>query len=102
MTSGTAGHRRDSPGTVPGSVAGRDGTHPYRGVPVSRLTYDPTHTEDCMTLEEKLKKVETLEELEGFANRRRYLPTLPRWTDEERGLILQRKYELEKLAARRK
>jgi len=55
-----------------------------------------------MTLEEKLKKVETLEELEGFANRRRYLPTLPRWTDEERGLILQRKYELEKLAARRK
>lgn len=47
------------------------------------------------TLEEKLAGISSLEELEGFANRRRYVPWLPKWTDEERGLILARKYELE-------
>ena len=48
-----------------------------------------------LTLEEKLAKIDCLLELEGFANRRRYVPWLPKWTDEERGLILARKYELE-------
>lgn len=80
--SGTTGHKRDSHGTVPLTVSGTDGTHPYRGVPLSRLS-------------EKLANINCLLELEGFANRRRYVPWLPKWTDEERGLILARKYELE-------
>ena len=79
---GTTGHKRDSHGTVPLTVSGTDGTHPYRGVPLSRLS-------------EKLARIDCLLELEGFANRRRYVPWLPKWTDEERGLILARKYELE-------
>ena len=55
------------------------------------------------TIEEKLQTITSLEELEGFANRRRYFPTLPKWTEEERRMILARKYELErKNAARRK
>jgi len=42
-----------------------------------------------------------LQELYGFANRRKVLgirdeAILPKWTDEERSLILARKYELEK------
>jgi len=48
------------------------------------------------TVEEKLKTIHSLEELEGFANRRRYVPWLPKWTEEERGLIMARKYELER------
>jgi len=54
------------------------------------------------TLEEKLAGISSLEELEGFANRRRYVPWLPKWTEEERGLILARKYELEQKNGRRK
>ena len=49
-----------------------------------------------MTLEEKLKSIKCLEELYGFANRRKVLQLdLPEWTAEERALILQRKYEIE-------
>lgn len=49
-----------------------------------------------VTLEQKLKSVTTLEELYGFANRRKVLQVdLPDWTPEERALIMQRKYELE-------
>ncbi len=76
------GHKRDSHGHVPLTVNGTDGTHPYRGVPLSQLSA-------------KLAKINCLLELEGFANRRRYVPWLPKWTDEEKALILQRKTELE-------
>lgn len=49
-----------------------------------------------MTLEDKLKNILTLDELEGFANRRSVLRVdLPKWTDEEKRLILVRKYELQ-------
>lgn len=49
-----------------------------------------------MTFEQKLKSITSLEELYGFANRRKVLQVdLPAWTDEERAMILQRKYELE-------
>ena len=49
-----------------------------------------------MTFEQKLKSITSLEELYGFANRRKVLQVdLPDWTDEERAMILQRKYELE-------
>ena len=36
-----------------------------------------------------------LAELEGFANRRRFDPTLPRWNATERDAILRRKFEME-------
>ena len=54
-----------------------------------------------LTLEEKLAKINCLKELYGFANRRIVLGIsdeniLPKWTDKERGLIMTRKYELEK------
>ena len=49
-----------------------------------------------MTFEQKLKTITSLEELYGFANRRKVLQVdLPDWTAEERAMILQRKYELE-------
>ena len=51
-----------------------------------------------MKLEDKIKSILSLEELEGFANRRKVLHAdLPMWTDEERAMILYRKYELERL-----
>ncbi len=54
-----------------------------------------------MTLEDKLKNIHCLKELYGFANRRKVLgiadeKILRKWTEQERLLILQRKYELEK------
>lgn len=36
-----------------------------------------------------------LGELEGFANRRKLNPTLPRWNATERDAILRRKFEME-------
>jgi len=54
-----------------------------------------------MKLEDKLKTIHSLEELYGFANRRKVLGVdLPKWTEEERRLILARKYELEKANAK--
>ena len=44
----------------------------------------------------KLASCLTLAELEGFANRRRFDPSLPRWTAAERAEILKRKIKLEK------
>ena len=49
------------------------------------------------TLEENLATITSLDELYGFANKRKVLGLdLPQWTDEERRLILSRKYELQK------
>ena len=52
-------------------------------------------------LSAKLAKINCLQELYGFANRRKVLGIsdeniLPKWTEEERQLILARKYELER------
>ena len=52
------------------------------------------------TFEEKLASCASLQELEGFANRRRYDPSLPKWTDEQRKAIIYRKLEMEKANAR--
>ena len=49
-----------------------------------------------VTLADKLQSVTTLEELEGFANRRKYGAQVEPWTDEERKEILWRKMELQK------
>jgi len=48
------------------------------------------------SFDEKLASCSTLAELEGFANRRRFDPNLPRWTAAERAEILKRKIKLEK------
>ena len=53
------------------------------------------------TLADKLQSVTTLEELEGFANRRKYGAQVEPWTDEERKEILWRKMELENKRKRR-
>lgn len=52
------------------------------------------------TFEQKLASCASLQELEGFANRRRYDPSLPKWTDNERKAIVWRKAEMEKANAR--
>jgi len=45
-----------------------------------------------------LQTVRSIAELEGVANRRRVLrnPNLSMWSDEQKQIILQRKYELER------
>ena len=48
------------------------------------------------TFEEKLNSCLNLGELEGFANRRQIDPSLPKWTEDERRMILAKKYEMEK------
>ena len=61
-----------------------------------------------MDLEIKLMKIDCLLELDGFLRRREIFQifddaVFPEWTAEERNMILNRKYELErKNAARRK
>ena len=48
------------------------------------------------SFEEKLQSISSLDELYGFANRRKVLQMdLPRWTEEERQMIMARKKELE-------
>ena len=41
--------------------------------------------------DERLNDCGCLGELEGFANRRQFDPTLPRWTEEQRAAIITRK-----------
>ena len=62
------------------------------------VTYPCGHfvgREWCRSFDEKLANCSTLAELEGFANRRRFDPSLPRWTAAERAEILKRKIKLE-------
>jgi hypothetical protein len=54
-----------------------------------------------VTLADKLQSVTTLEELEGFANRRKYGAQVEPWTEQERKEILWRKMELENKRKRR-
>ena len=43
----------------------------------------------------RLNACRDIEELEGFANRRKFNPTLPKWDASERDAILRRKFEME-------
>ena len=43
----------------------------------------------------RLDACRDIEELEGFANRRRLNPALPKWNASERDAILRRKFEME-------
>jgi len=67
-------------------AAGTARVHPHGTFKVAR----------GLTLADKLQSVTTLDELEGFANRRKYGAQVEPWTDEERKEILWRKMELMK------
>ena len=78
----------------------------HRVVPRSKL---PNPAIDYSLLSEKqfltmLNEFHCLEELAGLANRRRILntPSLPRWNEVQRGLIVQRKLELQNMKGKRK
>ena len=69
----------------------------------------PNLARDYSLLSEKqfltmLNEIHCLLELEGLANRRRILntPSLPRWNEIQRGMIVQRKLELENKKGKRK
>ena len=49
-----------------------------------------------MSLEKVLKSVHSLAELEGVELSRQWVPWLPDWTDDEKAMILARKYELQR------
>jgi len=79
---------------------------PYKGVHMSNDVNDR-----LPELERKLKTVSSLDELYGFANRRKVLGlpngefadrVAPRWSEDEKRLILARKLELEKNAVKRR
>lgn len=60
-----------------------------------------------MKLVDALKSIKDLDELYGLANRRKVTGVtddkiFPKWTEEERQLILARKYELQKKYGTRK
>lgn len=68
--------------------------HPFRGATLQR--HCVCQWPRAKTFEEKLRSISCLDELYGFANRRKVLQmNLPRWTEEERQMILARKRELE-------
>ena len=66
-------------------TAGTATVHPHGHFSVTRN----------VTLHDKLQSVTTLEELEGFANRRKYGAQVEPWTEQERKEILWRKMELQ-------
>lgn len=92
-----AGHSGTKAGHVPNcpsDKAGQDGTSLLKDVRMSRLS-------------QKLASIHCIDELYGFANRRKVLgiyddSIIPRWTDAEVALIVERKFELQKLAAKGK
>ena len=54
------------------------------------------------TFRQRLNNCAGINELEGFANRRRYDPTLPKWNDDERAAIIMRKTEMTNVKRKRK
>lgn len=78
------GNPRGSPITSP---SGRITIHPHGTIKIERLK----------TIEEKVNSICSLEELNGFANRSKVTGIqFRKWTERERQIILNRKYELEK------
>ena len=54
------------------------------------------------TFQQRLDSCNTIEELEGFANRRKYFTALPRWTENERAAIIHKKAEMQNVRRKRK
>lgn len=66
-------------------------------IPLGMLHCDGSQSDATRSVANKLKNIHDIDELEGFANRRKVLGVdLPKWSEEERQIILMRKYELEK------
>ena len=51
--------------------------------------------EPMLSFSDRLNACRDLEELEGFANRRKFDPSQPSWTLDERNAILRRKMEMQ-------
>ena len=51
--------------------------------------------EPAYTFEQRLASCRDINELEGFANRRKFNPSLSSWTLDERNAILRRKMEMQ-------
>jgi len=51
--------------------------------------------EPMLSFSDRLNACRDIGELEGFANRRRFDPSLPSWTLDERNAILRRKMEMQ-------
>ena len=56
----------------------------------SHVVAEPMHS-----FSDRLNACRDIEELEGFANRRRFDPSQPSWTLDERNAILRRKMEMQ-------
>ena len=54
------------------------------------------------TFQQRLDSCNTIGELEGFANRRKYFTALPRWTENERAAIIHKKTEMQNVKRKRK
>ena len=76
------------------------------GIKSGRAIVHPAGThklpEPLRGFEHRLNACACLRELEGFANRRAYNPTLPRWTTEQRAAIITRKIEMQNVKRKRK
>ena len=58
--------------------------------------------EPMLSFEDRLNACRDIGELEGFANRRKFDPSLPSWTLDERNAILRRKMEMQNKRKKRK
>ena len=77
------------------------------GIDSGRAVVHPVGThelpEPLQGFEHRLSACNTIEELEGFANRRSlYNPSLPRWTENERAAIIHKKTEMQNVKRKRK
>ena len=76
------------------------------GIKSGRAVVYPVGThklpEPLRGFEHRLSACRCIGELEGFANRRKFDPTLPRWTTEQRNAIITRKVEMQNVKRKRK
>ncbi len=76
------------------------------GIDSGRAVVHPVGThelpEPLQGFEHRLNACGCIGELEGFANRRQFDPTLPRWTENERAAIITRKTEMQNVKRKRK
>ena len=76
------------------------------GIKSGRAVVYPAGThklpEPLQGFEHRLSACGCIGELEGFANRRQFDPTLPRWTTEQRNAIITRKTEMQNVKRKRK
>jgi len=76
------------------------------GIKSGRAIVHPAGThklpEPLQGFEHRLNACACILELQGFANRRQFDPTLPRWTAEQRAAIITRKVGMQNVKRKRK